>query len=326
MTSTRTIRALLAAGALAAASIRAQAPGRLSGVITDENGTPLSEVQVTVTDPEVESFRLSTATNKKGKYAFLIKDVTRPYLCQFEKEGFQTLEVTIKIPFNANLEKDLTMPSLESLQTAAQTAPALAGSEARPALVPSNPAVLVFNEGAAAVAAGDLATAESKFEEAIALDPELVAPHAALSALRLGGNRFAEAAEAAEKALALDPENVRALQIRYQAYKALGDDAKTQQALSDLQAADPEAALQDLYNQGVELFNGGRIGDAEKLFSEVLEVDPRHARSHYMLGMCFVNSGKNEMAREHLSTFVDLAPDDVDAATARATLEYLAQN
>lgn len=124
----------------------------------------------------------------------------------------------------------------------------------------------------------------------------------------------------------MDPKNVSALQIKYQAYKALGDTAKMQQALADLQAADPEAALQDLYNQGVELFNGGRIGDAERPFSEVLDVDSQHARSHYMLGMCFVNSGKNEMAQEHLSTFVELAPDDDDAATARATLEYLAQD
>lgn len=315
--------AILGVGVLAAATLRAQAPGRLSGIVTDETGEPLAEVQVTVTDPEVESFSLSTSTNKKGKYAFLIKDVTRPYSCRFEKEGFQTLELTIKIPFNSNLEKDLTMPSLESLRISTAESPPAISSEAETILVPSNPAVLLFNEGAAAASAGDLEAAEQRFEEAIVLDPDLPEAHAALSALRLGSDRFTEAAAGAERALELEPGNVRTLEIRYRAYRALGDEAKARQALAELRAASPEAAQQDLYNRGVQLFNTGEIETAKSLFLEVIELGPGHARSHYMLGMCYVNSGDSVRAKEHLERFLELAPDDVDAPTARETLGYL---
>ncbi|MCP4201436.1 MAG: tetratricopeptide repeat protein [bacterium] len=317
------VLAILAVGSLAVATLQAQAPGRLSGVVSDETGKPLADVQVTVTDPEVSSFSLSTKTNKKGKYAFLIKDVTRPYLCQFEKEGFQTLELTIKIPFNSNLEKNLTMPSLESLQASAANLPAPTPTESETGSVHVNPAILVFNEGAAAASAGDLETAEQKFDEAITLDPDLPEAHAALSALWLASDRFAEAATAADRALELEPGNIRAMEIRYQAHKALGNEAEAAQALAELQAASPEAAQLDRYNRGVGLFNTGAIEEAKSLFLEVLELDPGHARSHYMLGMCHVNSGDNAKAREHLERFLELAPDDADAASAREMVRYL---
>lgn len=43
-----------------------------------------------------------------------------------------------------------------------------------------------------------------------------------------------------------------------------------------------------------------------------------------MLGMCFVNWGDSAKAREHLEQFLELAPNDPDATTARETVHYLA--
>ena len=83
-------------------------------------------------------------------------------------------------------------------------------------------------------------------------------------------------------------------------------------------------ARDDLYKQGVAVFNAGQIDDARALFDRVLELDPDHAHSHYMLGMCFVNTGDNAQALEHLEKFLELDPENPDAATAREMVNYLA--
>ena len=47
-----------------------------------------------------------------------------------------------------------------------------------------------------------------------------------------------------------------------------------------------------LYNQGVILWNGGKIAEAKKPFEEAVAANPNHAEAHYQLGMALVNRGK----------------------------------
>ena len=49
----------------------------------------------------------------------------------------------------------------------------------------------------------------------------------------------------------------------------------------------------------------------------VLQVRPDAARAHFILGMASYQRGNFETARDHLERFVELAPDDPDAAVAR---------
>ena len=53
-----------------------------------------------------------------------------------------------------------------------------------------------------------------------------------------------------------------------------------------------------------------------------LRARPDEARAHFVLGMASFNLGDAENARTHLTRFVELAPDDPDAAIAHELLQY----
>jgi Flp pilus assembly protein TadD len=76
-------------------------------------------------------------------------------------------------------------------------------------------------------------------------------------------------------------------------------------------------------NRGIELYNGNRIPEAAKVLEGVLQTDPKNARAHYMLGLCYTNTGDLARAKEHLETFLQLAPNDPEAQSARQMLAEL---
>jgi len=112
--------------------------------------------------------------------------------------------------------------------------------------------------------------------------------------------------------------------VEFDAYQALGDAAKADAALEALIKADPghDTAVR-LLNKGVALFNGGKVDQAIPIFERVLTVDPTLAKTHYMLGLSYANSGNNEKGKEHLTKFLELAPNDENAATAKEMLDYI---
>ena len=180
-----------------------------------------------------------------------------------------------------------------------------------------------FNAGVGALNMGDRETAESKFRQAVEHDPNLVAAHAALSVVLLQQEKFEEALAAAERTLSLEPDNDRALRMRYQALRFLGRDDEAQAAFEALPAADRGEALTVQYNEATKLFNAGEADKALVLFKDIVAVDPAHAKAHYMLGLTYVQQGQNAEAKTHFNRFLELAPNDPDAATARDMMQYL---
>jgi tetratricopeptide (TPR) repeat protein len=187
----------------------------------------------------------------------------------------------------------------------------------------SEAAVVVFNEGVNTYREGNVAEAVSKFEEAVALDPELVNGYVVLGSIAFSQGDPARAAELAATALEKDPSNVGALQVAYDSARALGDVEAAQGALVRLVNADPSWASTGLYDHGVDLYNDGDMVGAIAAFRQVLEVQPGEARAHYLLGMALYNTGDTATAREHLNRFLELAPDDPDAPIAREVLSYV---
>ena len=46
-----------------------------------------------------------------------------------------------------------------------------------------------------------------------------------------------------------------------------------------------------MFNQGVILWNAGKIAEAKKQFEAAIAANPNHAEAHYQLGMALVNEG-----------------------------------
>lgn len=184
-------------------------------------------------------------------------------------------------------------------------------------------AVRIFNQGAEAARVGDLDGARGFFEKAAELDPELAPAHAALSRVFLDLGEFEKAAAEAEEALGLDPSLGDLQKVRYEAYRRMGDEAKAKEVFQEMAAADPKGLAQTLFERGREAFNAGNTQQAMVAFEQALQADDSFARAHYMLGLCYTNTGDSAKAKEHLETFIELAPDDPEVETARQMIDYL---
>lgn len=181
----------------------------------------------------------------------------------------------------------------------------------------------IYNEGGEAYQARDLDTALAKFQQAAELDPSLVEAHHAIATLQLAQGRHEEAARAAETALSLGSEDVQTLRVLYDAYQALGRFEKLTEIAPRLAAIDAEFGSAKLVEQAAQQWNAGRADAAVALARQALAIDPNLAKAYYFLGLDHVSKGENAEARKALERFLELAPDDPQAATAREMLGYI---
>jgi tetratricopeptide (TPR) repeat protein len=311
----RASRALRAALILAGAALLAAGPllavgeGRILATVVDASGAPVAGAQVVLTLPGT-SYKQEKKTDAKGTVTLLVLDATKQFLIHIEKEGFTPVEEPVKAKI-----QDTTRVSF-ALQPAVKAAPAALSGE--------NQAVNAYNEGVLRLQAGDKAGAIPHFEDAEKLNPKLPEAPGILAELYIDQGKNAEAVAAAERFLALKPNEARGLSVEYDAYQALGDTAKADAALEALiQAAPGRDTAVRLLNKGVKLFNESKVEDAAKIFERALVLDPTLAKTQYMLGLSYANSGDTEKAKEHLAKFLEMAPNDENAATAKEMLEYL---
>lgn len=183
-------------------------------------------------------------------------------------------------------------------------------------------AVRIYNLGAETSRAGDRDGAIAYFKRAIEVDPTLDQAYAAMGQVLLVKKSFKEAAASVEPVLERNPKNLEALTIRYEALKAAGDKAGAAAAQEAMKAAQASMNPDDLFKQGVALYNANNMVDAVAAFQMALTVNPKHAKSHYMLGLAYAGTDAAK-AKEHLTKFLELAPDDPDAAQAKEMLTYL---
>lgn len=313
----RSLRAALTALSLGFAVLIAAGPlyavgeGRILGTVVDASGAPVAGAQVLLTLPGTK-YKQEKKTDARGTVTILVLDATKEYLIRIEKEGFTPLEEPVKAKIEDTLRVTYT---LQPVVQAAAGPGELSGE---------GQAVNAYNEGVTRIQAGDKAGSIPHFEEAAKLNPKLPDAQAILAELYLDQGKNAEALAAAERYLALQPNAPRGLSVEYDVYVAMGDAAKADAALEALIQADPghDTAVR-LLNKGVNLFNASKVEEAVKIFERVLTIDPTLAKTHYMLGLSYSNSGESEKAKEHLAKFLEMAPDDENAATAKEMLDYL---
>jgi Tfp pilus assembly protein PilF len=181
----------------------------------------------------------------------------------------------------------------------------------------------VYNEGVELLKGGDAEGAYAKFQQALEADPNLQVARLALASTGLETGRAADASAAAAAVLTADPGNEEALRIQYNAALKLKDEAKVVDALVALAAVDRDMALDGLFKLAQAAYDSDETVKAKERLNKVLEIDPSHARSHYLLGLILMREGAKADAEKHLERFLELAPNDPDAATAQKILQYL---
>ncbi len=217
------------------------------------------------------------------------------------------------------LDRYQALRDLGDKQRAAQALAELAASHPGPELA-RDVAVNLYNEAADALREKHVEDAAGDLKRAIEVDRTLEPAYGALANIDLTKKDYQAALDVADRWVAAAPQSLSALQLRYKVLFELKD-PRAQQAKTAMDSAKGDAS--NPLNHGIELYNGNRIPEATKLFESVLQADPRNARAHYMLGLCYTNTGDLARAKEHLETFLQLAPNDPEAQNARQMLAEL---
>ncbi len=188
--------------------------------------------------------------------------------------------------------------------------------------VDSEAAGRIYNEAIDVYRAGDRVKARTLLEEAVAVDPTLVQPHVFLAAICNEDGDLECARREVEAVLALEPENALGIRLAYDMAVARGDDEVEMQYAAKLAEVDPEYAGEELFKRGVEHYDASLYDEAAGLMNLVLQVRPDDPKAVFILGMAAFNKGDTEAARANLERFIELAPDDPDAAIAKELLSY----
>ncbi len=294
------------AGGLLPAVVLAQA--KISGTVTDPDGTPIAGAKVTVRGLLEAHLRFTIETNAKGKYVVENFNPGRGYQFNVVREGFQSLAKNVEIGLSgtvtgSNFRQDFVLyPVGTARQKESQL---IIMSRYSPGQDP-------YKKGLRSLESGDLKKARTRFERARELDPELAPIHEGLALVyhRLGENQ--EALEAVDKALELAPGDPDYLRIRYDALRGLGRDDEARQTLVGLaeMAADAETAKL-FFNDGVEAVRGGAPELAGSMFEAALRLNPEMVEAEDALAKVYLQLKKYESAAVAAEKVLVERPADV---------------
>ncbi|HYT73443.1 MAG TPA: tetratricopeptide repeat protein, partial [Vicinamibacterales bacterium] len=173
----------------------------------------------------------------------------------------------------------------------------------------------------------------AKFQEVIAAVPNCAECYVNIGTVQARDKKYEEAEASFKKAIELKPEFPEAyngLANVYNAEKKFDLAAEASKKAMDLSAAAPGAAgtpgaptggnAGAIFNQGVILWNAGKIPEAKAQFEQAVKFDPNLADAHYWLGMALLNGGNTADAKPHFETYLKLAPTGQYADTAKSIL------
>jgi Tfp pilus assembly protein PilF len=133
------------------------------------------------------------------------------------------------------------------------------------------------------------------------------------------GGKFAEAAEAYEEAIRLDPANWGYKLNLGLSYKKAG---RADEALAAFRAAaelNPESYSANK-ETGEALARSGLFAEAKPYYEKAVALSPDDPDAHYNLGVCLVSTGDPEAALLHFQAAVGLKPDYAEAYYQSGTI------
>jgi tetratricopeptide (TPR) repeat protein len=183
----------------------------------------------------------------------------------------------------------------------------------------------MFEEGVAASRASNHDVAIEKFTAAADLLPNCYDCYYNIGYAQLQKKDEKQAEAAWLKALELKAdyaEALNALATLYNNQKRF-EEASAMGAKAAAAGGAAGGSADAVYNQGIILWNQGKIPEAKAKFEEALKADPNHPESHFQLGMALLNEGKMTEAIAGFEKYLSLAPDGQFAAQAKAMLAQL---
>jgi tetratricopeptide (TPR) repeat protein len=297
----------------------AQSTGMIKGVVKDAQGQPVDGAKVTIDMTEGVSRHFETKSNKKGEF-IQIGLQGGPYKVTAEKDKLSSNTAEVRV--------SISRPAEANLVLGAGGASAAAGKEAA---AKNAELKKIFEEGVAASRAGNHDEAIAKFTASAALNATCYDCYYNIAYSESQKKDYDKAEAAYKKAIEIKPDYAEAYSGLANVYNATRkfDEAATASAKAmELSGTGAAAAggggnADAMFNQGVILWNAGKIAEAKKQFEGAVAANPTHAEAHYQLGMAMVNEGNLPGATTEFETYLKLAPTGPNAATAKGILGSL---
>lgn len=284
--------------------------GSAQGKVTDINGKPIDGAKVTF-EFVGSGRKFETKSDKSGDY-LQVGLIKGPYTLTVEKEGLGKISKQINIqgarrnPFNVVL------------------APGAAdAATVDPKLLEANK---IINEGVTLSQAGNQDGAIEKFTAALALNPKCADCYYNIGAANAQKKEYDKAIDAYKKSVEIKPTP--------EAYNGMANVYNAQRKFAEATAASNEAGKlasatagaggspDAMYNQGVILFNQGKIDEAKPLFEQVIAAAPNNADAHYMYGMTLAGADPAKAVTE-FETYLKIAPTGKNAPLAKQFVDAL---
>ena len=306
-------RAIVSACAVLAAlalSVPAAAQSTMvKGKVVDGEGKPVIGAAVVVEFKGGVSRKFQTKTDKRGEFLQLLTESGQyAVTVTAEKLGTQTQTVPVKLGQMREVNFALV--------------PGAAGS---PEATKAAELKKIFEEGVQASRAGNHDQAIEKFSAAVAILPNCPDCHYNIGVAYMGKKDEKGAEEAWKKAIEVKPdyaEALNALATLYNNQKRF-DEAGAMSTRAASAGGGSGGSADAVFNQGIILWNQGKIAEAKAKFEEALKMNPNHPEANYQMGMALLNEGKLADAVTSFETYLKLAPEGANAATAKAMIAQL---
>jgi tetratricopeptide (TPR) repeat protein len=285
----------------------AQTTGQLKGKVVDGKGQPVDKAVVTIEFKGGVNLKREVKTNKKGEF-IQVGLQPGPYLVSAKGEA-GVAEDQVQVGLGTAPEMSLTLKPAATGMSPAETA-----------------FRKTFDEGVQAMGAKNQDAAIAKFNEAIGMQADCYACYMNVGSLHYEKKENDKAEAAFKKAHELKPDDGRPVLMLADLYNSMGrrDEAAAMATkAASMGAAGGGGSAQDAYNQGVILWNAGKIAEAKAQFEASVKADPNYADANYWVGMANLNGGNMAEAQKYFENYLKLAPSGPMAAQAKGILDSI---
>jgi Flp pilus assembly protein TadD len=285
----------------------AQTTGTIKGKVVDGKGQPVDKAVVTIEFKGGTNQQREVKTNKRG---------------EFTQVGLQPGPYWVTAKADAGIAAD-------QVQVGIGTAPEmnLTLKPATKGMSPEEEAFRkTFDEGVQAAGAKNHDAAIAKFTEAAKMQADCYACYMNLGYHHYEKKELDKAEAAFKKAAELRPQEARPIQGLADLYNGMGrreEAAAMATKAASMGAAGGGGSAQDSYNQGVILWNAGKIAEAKTQFEAAVKADPNYAEANYWVGMAHLNGGNMADAAKYMENYLKLAPSGPLAAQAKGILDSI---
>jgi tetratricopeptide (TPR) repeat protein len=299
---------------------------RIKGKVVDASNKPVEGATVVIESKEMNR-KLTTKTDRRGEYSHFLPPGA--YSVTVTKDNLsQTQETKVSLD-----ERELNF----ELRPGGGGGAPMSEADRKKAEAEIAAVKTAFEAGVAASNAGKYDEAIAKFNEVLAKLPKCEECHSNIGQVYMRKKEYDQAEASFKKALEVNPSSGQAymgLANVYNAQKKFDQAAEANAQAQKLMgtagggaagggAAGGGASAGAVFNQGVIAWNAGKIPEAQKLFEQAVNLDPKLAEAHYWLGMANLNEGKMPEAAKAFEEYLKLDPSGKYAEQAKGILPQI---